>query len=228
MTKVNPRANHYGIDISTDIRLPRPAFSRITPCWSNLNGAGAVAVRSNDAHTLYSLALAASLLEKHPEADAKVVLPAIMLHDIGWSQIDPGEVLSAIAPGAGRTDLVVHHEKEGARLATEILGSLGVYEATTGLVTAIIDGHDTRSNAINTEDEIVKDADKLWRLTPHGLDTIMDWFGLRRDQALELADIPGAWPAFHARGRHRRPRADCPRAGEPVAAAPGLDTKNPA
>ena len=203
MTKVNPLANHYGIDTSTHIPPPPPGLFENHPLLAEIweQARGLLLVRSNDAHTLYSLALAASLLEKRPEANAKVVLPAIMLHDIGWSQIDPGEVLSAIAPGAGRTDLVVHHEKEGARLATEILGSLGVDEATTSPIIAIIDGHDTRSDAINAEDEIVKDADKLWRLTPHGLDTIMDWFGLRRDQALELA-------ASRVLGRLFTPEAD--------------------
>ncbi|HEX9086485.1 MAG TPA: metal-dependent phosphohydrolase, partial [Arthrobacter sp.] len=50
----------------------------------------------------------------------------------------------------------------------------------------IIDGHDSRREALSIEDAIVKDADKTWRLSPHGLDTVMDWFGLDRGQALRL------------------------------------------
>lgn len=80
----------------------------------------------------------------------------------------------------------MQHEKEGARLAIEILESLRVDTLVIKQVVAIIDGHDSRSHALNPDDEIVKDADKLWRLTPHGLDTVMDWFGLHRGQALRL------------------------------------------
>ncbi|MFC9351772.1 hypothetical protein [Arthrobacter sp. NPDC057013] len=53
-------------------------------------------------------------------------------------------------------------------------------------ILAIIDGHDARRTAPSIEDAIVKDADKTWRLSPHGLDTVMDWFGLDRNQALRL------------------------------------------
>ena len=50
----------------------------------------------------------------------------------------------------------------------------------------VVDGHDSRLTALNVEDQLVKDADKTWRLTPHGIDTVMDWFGLDRTQALRL------------------------------------------
>ena len=60
--------------------------------------------------------------------------------------------------------------KYGAGKAAAILG--------------IIDGHDSRREATSIEDAIVKDADKVWRLTPRGIDTVMDWFGLDRGQAL--------------------------------------------
>lgn len=143
-------------------------------------------VRSNDAHTLYAVAIARSLLAAHPEADAGVVLPAIMLHDIGWSKVPADEVLEAIAPGGGREDLVLLHEKEGARLAEAILAEVGVPEERSARIVEIIDGHDSRREALSIEDAIVKDADKTWRLTPHGLDTVMDWFGLDRGEALRL------------------------------------------
>ena len=145
-----------------------------------------LSVRSNDAHTLYAVAIARSLLAAHPEADAGVVLPAILLHDIGWSAVPPEEVLEAIAPGGGRHDLVLLHEKEGARLAGGILAEAGVAGERASRIVEIIDGHDSRREALSVEDAIVKDADKVWRLTPHGIDTVMDWFGLDRAQALRL------------------------------------------
>ena len=188
MVKVHPQANHFGLDTSEHIPPPLPDLFEAHPLLGEIWGRvrELLAVRDNDAHTLYSLSVAAALLDARPQADPGVVLPAMMLHDIGWSKVEPGLVLAAIAPGGGRPDLVMQHEKEGARLATEILDSLRVDSLVVKQVAAIIDGHDSRSEALNPDDEIVKDADKLWRLTPHGLDTVMDWFGLHRGQALRL------------------------------------------
>lgn len=140
-------------------------------------------VRDNDGHTAYSYGLAAALCDLHPEADPDVVLPAIILHDTGWSRVPEDEVLEGIRPGANRPDLVIRHEKEGAAIAAEVLARLGHDPDRTADIIAIIDGHDSRLTALSLEDALVKDADKLWRLTPHGVDTVMDWFGLTREQA---------------------------------------------
>ena len=140
-------------------------------------------VRSNDGHSIYAYGIAKALCDLYPRADPEVVLPGILLHDTGWSQVPEDEVLEAIAPGAGRHDLVILHEKEGARIAAEIL-VVQEWDATrTEEIVAIIDGHDTRTEALSLNDALLKDADKLWRLTPHGVDTIMGWFGLDRRQA---------------------------------------------
>ncbi|HSN36105.1 MAG TPA: HD domain-containing protein, partial [Arthrobacter sp.] len=188
MTKLQPDANLSALDISAGIEAePDGVIAldlQLAAIW-NL-AAPYLKVRDNDAHTLYALGLARALLEAHPEADAAVVLPAIMLHDIGWSQVPPAEVLKAIAPGGGRPDLVLLHEKEGARLAATILSEAGYDAGKVPAILDIIDGHDSRREAISIEDAIVKDADKTWRLSPHGIDTVMDWFGLDRGQALRL------------------------------------------
>ena len=188
MTKLQPAANLSGLDVSAGIE-PAPAGvitldPELAAIWDH--AAPYLKVRDNDAHTLYAVGLARALLDAHPEADAAVVLPAILLHDIGWSQVPPEEVLAAIAPGGGRPDLVLLHEKEGARLAAGILAEAGYDAGKVAAILDIIDGHDSRREAISIEDAIVKDADKTWRLSPHGLDTVMDWFGLDRGQALRL------------------------------------------
>ena len=127
MTKLQPEANLSGLDISAGIEAEPDGVNSLDPelaaIW--ILAAPYLLVRDNDAHTLYAVGLARALLEAHPEADAAVVLPAIMLHDIGWSQVPPGEVLEAIAPGGGRPDLVLLHEKEGARPAAGILAAVG-------------------------------------------------------------------------------------------------------
>lgn len=191
MTKLQPAANYSGLDATKVAAAIEPEPAGVIALEPVLAGiwelaAPFLAVRDNDAHTLYALGLARALLDAHPEADAAVALPAIMLHDIGWSQVPPGEVLAAIAPGGGRPDLVLLHEKEGARLAADILGECRYDDAKVPAILDIIDGHDSRREAMSIEDAIVKDADKTWRLSPHGIDTVMDWFGLDRGQALRL------------------------------------------
>ncbi|WP_211881235.1 HD domain-containing protein [Pseudarthrobacter albicanus] len=188
MTKLQPAANHSGLEVSAGIEMEPDGVIALDPelaaVWEL--AAPLLKVRDNDAHTLYALGLARALLDAHPEADAAVVLPAIMLHDIGWSQVPPAEVLQAIAPGGGRPDLVLLHEKEGARLAAGILADAGYDAGKVPAILAIIDGHDSRREALSIDDAIVKDADKTWRLSPHGIDTVMDWFGLDRGLALRL------------------------------------------
>jgi hypothetical protein len=191
MTKLLPAANHSGLDAAALAAAIEPEPDGVIALEPALAAvweltAPYLLVRDNDAHTLYALGLARALLDAHPEADAAVVLPAILLHDIGWSQVPQEGVLEAIAPGGGRPDLVLLHEKEGARLAAGILAECGYDAAKIPAILGIIDGHDSRREAISLEDAIVKDADKTWRLSPHGIDTVMDWFGLDRGQALRL------------------------------------------
>ncbi|HQE46782.1 MAG TPA: metal-dependent phosphohydrolase, partial [Rhodoglobus sp.] len=89
-------------------------------------------------------------------------------------------------PGGGVPELVLKHEKEGARIAREILHTVGLPAGDIERITEIIDGHDSRPNSMSLEDSIVKDADKLWRVTPHGRSVVCDWFGIDDDESLRL------------------------------------------
>ena len=53
---------------------------------------------------------------------------------------------------------------------------------------SIIDGHDTRQEALSLNDQLVKDADKLWRFTPAGVDIDHTRFGIARDRYMEWLD----------------------------------------
>ena len=180
--------------LGRDIRAHIPAAADV-PGYIDLRTADAdvwrraapfLRVRNNDSHTLYAYGLARALLVSLPDADPDVVLPAILLHDTGWSTVEDELVLEAIAPGGGRPDLVLQHEREGARIAADVLASLGHESETVARVVEIIDGHDSRSVALSLEDAIVKDADKLWRVTPHGIEIVCGWFGLTRDESLRI------------------------------------------
>jgi HD superfamily phosphodiesterase len=142
--------------------------------------------RKNDVHVPLSFWYAERLLERHPEADADVVLLAIMFHDAGWAVIDEERIYAeGFATGDREVDLSsdvrILHEKEGARIAAEALAPLWPAEVVER-VTAIIDGHDSRVTALSLEDELVKDADKLWRYSLTGLSVSCDWFSMTPGQ----------------------------------------------
>lgn len=126
--------------------------------------------RDNGIHTEIAYALAQRLLEHYPDADAGVVLPAVILHDVGWKTVPEELQLTAFGPNMSNPALQRRHETEGARIAGEILVRLGYDAARAAAVVEIIDGHDTRKAALSLEDQLVKDADKLWRFTANGIE----------------------------------------------------------
>lgn len=150
-------------------------------------------VRNNDEHTVVAYGLARMLLAELPEADESVVLPAILLHDVGWKRIDPKLLLMAIGRNPTRKDLVRDHEIYGVEIARAILERHRPRGVDIEAVLAIIDGHDTTSEARSLNDAIVKDADKAWRATPHGMKTICSWYDtdiLETVETLERVSIP--------------------------------------
>lgn len=133
-------------------------------------------VRNNDEHTIVAYGLARALLAETPEADESVVLPAILLHDVGWKRIDPDLLLLAIGRNPTRKDLVRDHEVHGVEIARDILEKHRPEGVDIDAVLAIIDGHDTTKQARSINDAVMKDADKGWRATPHGMRTICGWY----------------------------------------------------
>ena len=133
-------------------------------------------VRNNDEHTIVAYGLARMLLAQTPGADESVVLPAILLHDVGWKRIDPDLLLLAIGRNPTRKDLVRDHEVHGVEIAREILERHRPEGVDIAAVLAIIDGHDTTRESRSLNDAVVKDADKGWRASPHGMKTICGWY----------------------------------------------------
>lgn len=131
-------------------------------------------VRNNDEHTLVAYGVAKALLAALPEAEEDVVLPAILLHDVGWKRIPPDLLLAAIGRNPTRKDLVYEHERHSVVIARDILTRHGVGRVEE--ILAIIDGHDTTHEARSLNDAVTKDADKGWRTTPHGMRIIRGWY----------------------------------------------------
>lgn len=136
--------------------------------------------RSNEIHVPESYALAQKLVAAHPEADADIALPAILLHDVGYMAVPAEDHLKGLA-GAVKgwePDITRRHEIQGAALAGEILAEVGWDPQRTVVIQDIVDGHDSRSEALSLEDQLVKDADKLWRFTESAVRICHKWMEL--------------------------------------------------
>ena len=207
MTASREVINYLGRDVSDKL----PAFQDV-PGLALLTKRDAViwelakdllTTRDNDAHCLYAYGIAQALLSQIPEADENIVLPAILIHDIGWSTVDEKENLEAISPDrdGSRAHLVIQHEKEGAKIARRILTEAGLPVRDISEICDIIDGHDSRKTPISLNDSLVKDADKIWRVTPHGIAVVRDWFGLDHEESLRLCASRAYQELFTDAGR---------------------------
>lgn len=140
--------------------------------------------RANEEHTRISFDYAVCLLREEG-GDPEVVLPAIILHDVGWKSIPEELHLTAFGPFQKDADLNKVHEQEGARIAGEILAGVGYPQHLIEEITAIIAEHDSRKEPLSPNDAIVKDADKLWRYSAHGVLTNATRFGMTVPQYLD-------------------------------------------
>jgi hypothetical protein len=136
--------------------------------------------RYNDVHIDLSYDFTKRLLQYYPQADEAIALPAILLHDVGWKMVPEEEQPGAFGPEVKNHEAQRFHEIEGVRIAGEILNELKYPEDKIHEILDIIDGHDTRMEALSLNDKLVKDADKLWRFTPIGVDIDHARFGIER------------------------------------------------
>lgn len=149
--------------------------------------------RGNEEHTEGAVAFAWQLLELEG-GDPDVVIPGVILHDVGWSQVSEEGQLLAYGPSPTRPDLNRLHEEKGAEIAAGILASIGYDQRLTQEITEIVRGHDHRLTALSLNDSLVKDADKLFRLTRRGYYMFWERFPLDFRQYLaSMAEKAGAW-----------------------------------
>jgi HD superfamily phosphodiesterase len=146
--------------------------------------------RSGEIHMPQAFAFAKRLLEFYPQADAEIVLPAILLHDIGYARV-PEETHHqglAGAPKGWQPEVTRLHEIEGVKMAREMLTALGFDAVKLEKILEIIDGHDSRKEAVSLEDAIVKDADKLWRFGLEGVTICRGWMGMGATEFLAYVE----------------------------------------
>jgi len=127
-------------------------------------------MRNDFIHTQVAHGYALLLLEKEG-GDRNIVEPAIILHDIGWSALNPEDIEAAYgirATGEKARQLNRIHEVEGAGIAQEILLKLSCDRLTISHIVKIIERHDSGKKPCTLEEKLVKDADKLWRFSKIG------------------------------------------------------------
>ena len=152
----------YRIDVDFDLAKIKARFRRIFElALPFLN------TRHNKIHTFIVYQYALVLLEEEPGAPG-IVIPASILHDVGWSSVPEEKQLEAFGPDVGEAELQRKHEVEGAAIAQRLLKGLGYDPQVVSKIVAIIEGHDTIPGATSVEDAITKDADKFWRFSEHG------------------------------------------------------------
>ena len=139
--------------------------------------------RRNLIHTQISLRYAIRLL-REGKGDEEVVVPAILLHDVGWKAV-PGRLqLTAFGPNLSNPQAARLHEVEGAKMARMILEELGYPSEKVNEIGRIIRGHDSRKRSVSRSDRVVKDADKLFRYSRKGVAIDLNRFQLPREDYL--------------------------------------------
>ncbi|MFO7985793.1 MAG: HD domain-containing protein [Desulfatiglandaceae bacterium] len=140
--------------------------------------------RKNDIHTAISTAFAFRLLEMEG-GDEDIVIPAILLHDVGWKKVPENMQLKAFGPHATEPEWNRVHEVEGGKIAGKILASIDYPKDETLEIQEIIVGHDSRKEAVSHNDMLVKDADKLWRYSQAAVGINGNRFDLTLEQSVE-------------------------------------------
>ena len=141
--------------------------------------------RKNVIHTRIALRYALKLL-KTAKADDEIVVPAILLHDVGWKAVPEDLQLTAFGPNRSNPQAARLHEVERKKMARKVLEGLHYPAKKVKEICRIIQGHDSRKRSISRNDRVVKDADKLFRHSRKGLAIDLNRFQVPRGGLSQL------------------------------------------
>ena len=139
--------------------------------------------RNNDVHTQIALNQALELLER-VGGDRHIVVPAILLHDVGWTKV-PKEQFEQWRSNPSDKDLDRIHEQEGVKIASSILQDVNYDSTLAEEILRIINVHDTGEDAKSLNEKIVRDADVLWRFSNNGFWTTLEMFEVTPQERIE-------------------------------------------
>ncbi len=129
-----------------------------------------LSVRNDLLHTQIAHRYSLSLLRAEG-GDRRMVEPAVILHDVGWSKLTPDQIKIAFGIRAGGQEakrLNRIHEVEGAVIAGILLQTLNYAPLLIERITPMIERHDSGNHPESLEEKILKDSDKLWRFSGIG------------------------------------------------------------
>ena len=130
-------------------------------------------------HTLRAVGYARQLLRTEP-GDPDIVLPALYLHDIGWSRVDYSDFTNAPPAQKKNADSVRLHMIRGAEMAAEILEEFGCDPEKSRAIVDIVAVHDDPEKPFQMNDPsavIVAEADRLDRFGPDSIRRYARMFG---------------------------------------------------
>lgn len=107
------------------------------------------------------------------DVNEDIVVPAAILHDIGWSQLSKKErflIFDHSIDKDKRLKVRYKHQEEGVKLAREILEKIEYSEKLIQPILEIISQHDTRKGFLSPDEAAMRDADKLWRFSKVGFE----------------------------------------------------------
>ena len=126
--------------------------------------------RDDSGHAATSLKYAQQLVELEG-GNEDVIIPSIILHDVGWSQLVKERRMLIFDKDSSKEvkrEIQLEHQNEGVKLAQEILRKVRYPEELITEILEIISEHDTREGFISQNEGLVRDADKLWRTSLEG------------------------------------------------------------
>lgn len=126
--------------------------------------------RDDDGHARITLKYARELVELEG-GNEDIVIPAIILHDIGYSQIPRERRMKIFDKDASKEEREAvrnEHQAESVKLGEQILKQLNYPDEMIPEILEIVSQHDTRKGFISKNEGLVRDADKLWRFSAEG------------------------------------------------------------
>ncbi|MBI5583464.1 MAG: HD domain-containing protein [Deltaproteobacteria bacterium] len=123
--------------------------------------------------------------------DQRIVEPAVILHDVGWSKLPPEQLkiafgIRAGGPEARRLNRI--HEVEGAVIAGRLLQTLNYDPGLIEQITEMIERHDSGKHPESLEEKMLKDADKLWRYSGVGFRQEVERQGVGRHEMVRFLE----------------------------------------
>lgn len=132
----------------------------------------------------------AETLMAHEGGDPTIILPAIILHDIGWSRFAEEEEIFARGTSLEAQQAFHRHAVESANLAAPILVERGFSPVAVEEIISLILRHEQTESPQSKNEAIVKDANKLALFTKEGFAAACARLHLRAEALMEhLAGI---------------------------------------